>query len=153
MLNPLPFASGLGKASDWVIVPLETSIVRFTVTGIGDHWPGDGPSMHWTPLLSLWSMAVFNAEYEEGVFSRVQTRGGRAAGKQQSAFDAGGNRGGHLAVDVAELANGGSRRDRAIRTAASPGLPPMPSAADQASPSTRLGRELNRTRMERDVLN
>lgn len=37
--------------------------------------------------------------------------------------------------------------------AASPsGLSPIPSAADQASQITRLKRELDRTRMERDVL-
>ena len=38
------------------------------------------------------------------------------------------------------------------RVAASPGLSPLPSPADQASEITRLKRELDRTRMERDVL-
>ena len=33
-----------------------------------------------------------------------------------------------------------------------PGAPPMPSPADQASEIARLKRELDRTRMERDVL-
>jgi hypothetical protein len=47
---------------------------------------------------------VLNAEDEKGVFSRVQTRGGRAAGKQWPAADEGSGRGGYLAVDVAELA-------------------------------------------------
>ena len=44
---------------------------------------------------------------------------------------------------------GGSARARA---ASSPGLWPLPSPADQASEITRLKRELDRTRMERDVL-
>ena len=44
---------------------------------------------------------------------------------------------------------GGSARARA---ASSPGLSPLPSPADQASEITRLKRELDRTRMERDVL-
>jgi transposase len=35
---------------------------------------------------------------------------------------------------------------------ASPSVPGMPSPADQASEITRLRRELDRTRMERDVL-
>jgi len=42
----------------------------------------------------------------------------------------------------------GSARSRA----AAPGLSPLPSPADQASEITRLKRELDRTRMERDVL-
>lgn len=44
---------------------------------------------------------------------------------------------------------GGSARSR---VALSPGSPPLPSPADQASEITRLKRELDRTRMERDVL-
>ena len=44
---------------------------------------------------------------------------------------------------------GGTARSRA---ASASGLPPIPSAADQASQITRLKRELDRTRMERDVL-
>lgn len=44
---------------------------------------------------------------------------------------------------------GGSARSRA---AASPGSASLPSPADQASEITRLKRELDRTRMERDVL-
>lgn len=35
--------------------------------------------------------------------------------------------------------------------AATPGVSPLPSPADQASETTRLKRELDRTRMERDV--
>ena len=42
----------------------------------------------------------------------------------------------------------GSARSRA---AASPGLSPLPTPGDQASEITRLKRELDRTRMERDV--
>ena len=43
--------------------------------------------------------------------------------------------------------------DGAIRSrAATPGFPTLPSPADQASEITRLKRELDRTRMERDVL-
>ncbi len=38
------------------------------------------------------------------------------------------------------------------RTSSSPGSSPLPSPADQASEITRLKRELDRTRMERDVL-
>jgi putative transposase len=57
---------------------------------------------------------VFNAEVETGVFSRVQTRGGRPAGKQWPTIDAGGDRGGHFAIDVAELASSGSWGDGAI---------------------------------------
>ena len=49
-------------------------------------------------------MEVFDAEDEEGVFSRVQTRGGGPAGEQRSTADAGGDRGWDFAVDVAELA-------------------------------------------------
>ena len=44
---------------------------------------------------------------------------------------------------------GGTTRSR---PASSPGLSPLPSPADQASGITRLKRELDRTRMERDVL-
>lgn len=44
---------------------------------------------------------------------------------------------------------GGATRSGA---ATSPGLSPIPSPADQASQITRLKRELDRTRMERDVL-
>ena len=44
---------------------------------------------------------------------------------------------------------GGTTRSR---PASSPGLSPLPSPADQASEITRLKRELDRTRMERDVL-
>lgn len=44
-------------------------------------------------------------------------------------------------------------RDGVIRSrAAVPGAPPLPSVADQASEIARLKRELDRTRMERDVL-
>ncbi len=43
-------------------------------------------------------------------------------------------------------------RSARSRAAPSPGIPPLPSAADQASEITRLKRELDRTRMERDVL-
>ena len=44
-------------------------------------------------------------------------------------------------------------RDGATRSrTAAPGIPPLPSLADQASEITRLRRELDRTRMERDVL-
>lgn len=46
------------------------------------------------------------------------------------------------------VVRGGTARSRA---SASPGLS-MPSPADQASEITRLKRELDRTRMERDVL-
>ena len=38
------------------------------------------------------------------------------------------------------------------RSRATPGVPAMPSPADQASEITRLKRELDRTRMERDML-
>ena len=92
-----------------------------------------------------------NAECEKGVFSRVQTRGGSPAGKQRSTVDAGSDRGGYFAIDVAELADGSARRDRAIAGGGVTGSP-MPSPADQASQITRLKRELDRTRMERDVL-
>ena len=44
--------------------------------------------------------------------------------------------------------HGGTARSRA----ATPSVSPMPSPADQASEITRLKRELDRTRMERDVL-
>ena len=44
-------------------------------------------------------------------------------------------------------------RDGAARSRpAAPGIPLLPSPADQASEITRLKRELDRTRMERDVL-
>lgn len=44
------------------------------------------------------------------------------------------------------------RGEGARSRATSPGLPPLSSPADQASEITRLKRELDRTRMERDVL-
>jgi hypothetical protein len=56
-------------------------------------------------------MEVCYGEDEEGVFSRVQTRGGSPAGEQRSTADAGGDRGWDFAVDVAELAGSGSRWD------------------------------------------
>lgn len=43
-------------------------------------------------------------------------------------------------------------RGWAPRSRVTPGVPAMPSPADQASEITRLKRELDRTRMERDVL-
>ncbi len=46
------------------------------------------------------------------------------------------------------VVRGGAARSRG----ATPSLSPMPSPADQASQITRLKRELDRTRMERDVL-
>jgi transposase-like protein len=96
---------------------------------------------------------VFDAEDEKGVFSRVQTRGGSSAGEQRSTADAGGERGGDFAVDVAELAGCGSRWDGTGRSRATTSMvSPLPSPADQASEITRLKRELDRTRMERDVL-
>ena len=57
---------------------------------------------------------MISDEDEQGVFSRLQTRSGCAAGKQRLTVDASSDRGGYLAIDAAELANGGSRRDRAI---------------------------------------
>ena len=45
--------------------------------------------------------------------------------------------------------HGGTARSRAATPSVSP---PLPSLADQASEITRLKRELDRTRMERDVL-
>ena len=48
------------------------------------------------------------------------------------------------------VVRGGTARSRA---AAPPGLSPIPSPADQASQITQLKRELDRTRMERNVLN
>lgn len=59
---------------------------------------------------------MFNDEYENGVFSRVQARGDCPAGKQRSAINTGSNGAGDLAVGAAELANGGSRRERAIES-------------------------------------
>ncbi len=44
--------------------------------------------------------------------------------------------------------HGGSGRLKSMP----PGVPPMPSPADQAAEITRLKRDLDRTRMERDVL-
>ncbi len=46
--------------------------------------------------------------------AEFQTRGGSAAGEQRSTADAGGDRVGDFAVDVAELAGCGSRRDRTL---------------------------------------
>ena len=46
------------------------------------------------------------------------------------------------------VVRGGTARSRA----ATPSVSPMPSPADQSSEITRLKRELDRTRMERDVL-
>jgi transposase len=48
--------------------------------------------------------------------------------------------------------NGGAPRSRATPTAASVASPPIASPADQAAEIARLRRELDRTRMERDVL-
>ena len=47
------------------------------------------------------------------------------------------------------VVRGGSARARPMSL---PGLPPLPSPADQASEIARLKREVDRTRMERDVL-
>ena len=47
------------------------------------------------------------------------------------------------------VVRGGTARSR---TASPPGLSPLPTPADQASEITRLKRELDRTRMKRDVL-
>jgi hypothetical protein len=60
---------------------------------------------------------VCNAEDEKGVFSRVQAGGGGPAGKQWSTADAGGDRGWHFAIDVAELADGGSWWEGAVEGA------------------------------------
>ena len=94
---------------------------------------------------------MFNAEDEKGVFCRVQTRGGGPAGKQWPPADAGRDRGGYLAIDVAKLASSGWWGYDAIE-GGDAGVLPLPSPADQASEITRLKRELDRTRMERDVL-
>ena len=98
-------------------------------------------------------MEVCNAEDEEGVFSRVQKGDGCPAGEQRAAAM-------QVATDVGispsmlrnwrAAVRGESARSR---PASSPGLSLLlPSPADQASEITRLKRELDRTRMERDVL-
>src|SRR3954469_7776941 len=50
------------------------------------------------------------------------------------------------------LINGGSPRSRTTADPSRPGRPPAPSPADEATEIARLRRELERTRMERDIL-
>src|SRR3954453_9855112 len=50
------------------------------------------------------------------------------------------------------LLSGGSPRSRTTSDAPPAGSPPAPSPADQAAEIARLRRELERTRMERDIL-
>jgi transposase len=50
------------------------------------------------------------------------------------------------------VVNGGPPRSRAGTRASSPNASPVASPADQAAEIARLRRELDRTRMERDVL-
>ena len=117
-----------------------------TETSIEDE-PCDPPSNQWTPLLSSCEgMEVSDAEDETEVFARVQARGGGPAGEQWPTADAGGDRGGHLAIDAAELASDGSRRAPAARGPRRRPASPLPSPAEQAAEITRLKRELDRTR-------
>jgi transposase len=96
-------------------------------------------------------MEVFNAEDEKGVFSRVQREAvalleGSGRPLMQVATEVG--------ISPSMLRNwraavhGGTARSRAATRSVSS----LPSLADQASEITRLKRELDRTRMERDVL-
>ena len=97
-------------------------------------------------------MEVCNAEDEEGVFSRVQR-------ETVALLESSGRPLMQVATEVGispsmlrnwrAVVRSGSARSRA---ASSPGSPALPSPADQASEITRLKRELDRTRMERDVL-
>jgi transposase len=48
--------------------------------------------------------------------------------------------------------HGGAPRSRAASPAAAPGAAPLAAPADQAAEIARLRRELERTRMERDIL-
>lgn len=92
---------------------------------------------------------MFNAEDEKGVF-QVQTRAVALLESSDRPLM-------QVATEVGispsmlrnwrAAAQGGTPRSRTI-----PGIPLMPSLADQASEITRLKRELDRTRMERDVL-
>ena len=92
---------------------------------------------------------MFDAEDEEGVFSRVQTRGGGPVGEQRSAADAGGDRiSPSMLRNWRALVRGGSGGSSATPSIVSP----LPPPADQALEITRLRRELDRTRMERNVL-
>lgn len=84
-------------------------------------------------------------------FLRVQARGCSAAGKQRPATDSGCDGGGispSMLRNSRAVVRGGATRLRG----AAPNASPLPSPADQASEITRLKRELDRTRMERDVL-
>ena len=113
---------------------------------------------------------MFDGEDETGVHARVQTRSGRPAGEQRPAADAGRGRAWDPALDVAAVACHAERSftpAAAIRidgdSATQPGPQPagaigtsrpslVASPSDQAAEIARLRRELDRTRMERDVL-
>ena len=98
---------------------------------------------------------MFDDEDETRIHTRVQAGGGGAAGEQWSAADADRGRTRDPAVDAAELACCPEWRRTAILDAIASGNvlgTPVASPADQAAEIARLRRELERTRMERDVL-
>ena len=92
-----------------------------------------------------------DGEGREAVFyTRVQARGGCLAGDERSHAGGDCERVGDHADDAAALAT----RHRCWRgeDGAQPPTPIMASPADQASEIAKLRRELDRTRMERDIL-
>jgi len=92
----------------------------------------------------------FDGKYDEAsVHGRVQARGGGAMGVERSDADRGGSRVGDHADNAASLADGSAVP---ASPAAKPPVSPLASPADQASEIARLRRELERARMERDIL-
>src|SRR5215217_8715730 len=103
----------------------------------------------------LWSGKVFDDEGEARLHTGIQAGGCGASGKQRSAPHAGRDGAGNLPFNAAQLADrlhGGITRSRAGSKGSATSLSPMASPADQAAEIARLRRELDRTRMERDVL-
>jgi hypothetical protein len=103
--------------------PMEPAILealRFINAGAGPEGdgvlkrrgpPSDGPSLQWTPLLSPSGHGGVQWRRRGGRFlPSSNEKDGCAASEQRAAGDAGGSRSGHFAIDVAELASGGSRR-------------------------------------------
>lgn len=106
-------------------------------------------------MRSLRAGKVFDGQDETRVHPGVQTRGGGAAGKQRPAADADRSRTWDPTLHAEAVLHGADRwlpttaDSRITRSrACEPGSVP----SDQAAEIARLRRELDRTRMERDVL-
>ena len=95
---------------------------------------------------------MFDDEDKARIHTRVQARGRRPAGEQWPTNHADCDRAGDLSLYAAQLAGPcpwGAPRSRAAPAPLPAGTPTL---ADQAAEIARLRRELDRTRMERDIL-